>query len=157
MSISTRLIILLAFPLVILIAIAGLNFSQAGALERNTRLVAETQIESLATIGRFVRVAGERGIHLRNCILSDDPKECARARAAFEADGLIEQFDADKRRQFGMERLVAMLADLGSLAPPLAVSHAVEALGRWSGGMLFDDDVSIVILDWKPSASHPPR
>ena len=118
MSISTKLIILIALPLAVLIALVIANRVQTTWLERETRLLAEDEIESLATIGRFSRTFGARRISLRDCILSEDPGECAKARDAFEMgkdvlDGLLRGY---KKKLIASEEDARYVREIGDLS-----------------------------------------
>ncbi len=95
MKISRRLIVLLAVPLAVITVIVVYFQVHAAFVERETRFVAETQIESLATLQQISRAYAERSIGLRSCLLSNDPDECAAARAVFSAnaDGLHDLFE----------------------------------------------------------------
>ncbi|MCC6321462.1 MAG: response regulator [Phycisphaerales bacterium] len=86
MTIKQRLILLLSIPLITLCTLGAYVYISAAQLEREVRMVADTQIESLATIGRISRSLNARRINLRNCLISQDSDECAKAREAFEAD-----------------------------------------------------------------------
>ncbi|MGH7131583.1 MAG: response regulator [Phycisphaerales bacterium] len=83
MTIVKRLIILLALPLACLAGLAIHQVIATASLHTETRRLDSIQVESLVTIGQISREVNNRRIHLRNCILTQDPTECERSRTAF--------------------------------------------------------------------------
>lgn len=64
------------------------------------------------------------------------------------SDGLFEQHGAGGGPQFGTERLTRLFSECDGLDPEVAAEKAVRALADWAGGEHFEDDVSIVAIDW---------
>lgn len=86
MTIARRLIILVALPLLIIIGIWVVARWQMAVVEKRTRFVAETQIASLAMLGRISRSYAELQISVRGHLLKSDKAEQDKTRAAFDAD-----------------------------------------------------------------------
>src|SRR4249920_2888345 len=84
MTIARRLILLLAVPLVILVALGALSFVELARIERRGRFVVRYQVESLAALGNITRNQGELRIAVRDYVLSSDPAGRQTARSAFE-------------------------------------------------------------------------
>ncbi len=112
MTIGKRLIVLLAVPLVGLLALGILARIQLSKIEDRSRFVAESQLSSVAVLGNISRRFAELRVNLRSFVLSDDQSHRAAARAAFEEDDqalsqLLQQFgdsfvtDERNRRLFG--------------------------------------------------------
>ncbi len=70
------------------------------------------------------------------------------------SDGLFEQHRAGGGPQFGIERLTRTFTDASKLDPDVAADTAVRALADWAGGSHFEDDVSIVAIDWARSTTE---
>src|SRR4051812_31823996 len=87
MSIKQRLALLLAIPLLGLVLMGALQLIEARWVGRQVDILADKQIESLAAVERIGRILGNRRVELRNCVVSQDPLDCARAREAMEAGG----------------------------------------------------------------------
>ncbi|MFT3685687.1 MAG: PP2C family protein-serine/threonine phosphatase [Phycisphaerales bacterium] len=64
------------------------------------------------------------------------------------SDGLVEQLDPTKERQFGEERLGRLLVQHRSESGGATIDRAVDALTAWAGGTGFADDVTVMCLDW---------
>jgi methyl-accepting chemotaxis protein len=88
MTIARRLMLLLAVPLVILVALGVLSLVEFARIESRSRFVAEYQIGSLAALGNITRLHGELRVAVRNFLLSADPEERRSAREAFESSNL---------------------------------------------------------------------
>ncbi len=86
MTIARRLLLLVAVPLLILGGLGLFIHRQLESIETRTRFVAESQIGSLAALGNITRSFTEMRVNVRNALLTDDPAELARARAAFDED-----------------------------------------------------------------------
>ena len=71
MTIAKRLALLLALPIVVLIALGGLIFYQLSGIQRKSRFVSEIQIESLAALGNISRELTETRVNLRNCLIAE--------------------------------------------------------------------------------------
>lgn len=134
MTISRRLIILLAVPLLILVGLGIFVRSQLTGVDARSRFVAEKQIPSVAAVGNISRSFTEMRVNIRSYLLAQDPTEQARAKAAFDkdkadVDRLIKQFadtlvsdDRDRRlmddyrnmsREWiaGAEKVMSLAAD----------------------------------------------
>jgi PAS domain S-box-containing protein len=86
MTIARRLTILLAVPLVALLGLGLFIRLQLSDVEDQSRFVAESRIEGLATIGNLSRSFGELRVDVRNYLLTSDAKKLAAIRAAFDED-----------------------------------------------------------------------
>ncbi|MFO1461782.1 MAG: response regulator [Verrucomicrobiota bacterium] len=101
MTIAKRLLILLAVPLLIFLAIGVITRQELGQIEEKTRFMAESRITALARLGEISRNFAEMRVNLRSFILATNPPAQAAARAAYETnrDGmnqLLEEY-ANKR------------------------------------------------------------
>ena len=85
MTISRRLLLLVAIPLLALLALGLYTRSQLLALEARTRFVAEDQIASLTSLAGIDRNISELRVLVRNRLLESDPAAQVRERSAFEA------------------------------------------------------------------------
>ena len=85
MSISRRLLLLVAIPLLGLLALGLYTRSQLLTLEARTRFVAEEQLSSLVALAAIHRNISELRVTVRNRILENDPAAQAKQRAAFDA------------------------------------------------------------------------
>ncbi len=86
MTIATRLIILLAVPLVALLGLGVFTRLQLAKIEAQGRFVAESRIEALATLGNLSRSFSELRVNLRSHLLGANDAERAAARALFNED-----------------------------------------------------------------------
>ena len=84
MTIAQRLIVLLAVPLVALVGLGWFVRQQLKEIEVDSRFVAESRIEALATLGDLSRASAELRIALRDDLLAQDPAHRAAIRAAFD-------------------------------------------------------------------------
>jgi len=85
MTISRRLLMLVAVPLLALLALGLYTRSQLLSLEARTRFVAEVQIGSLTALAGIDRNTSELRLMVRNRLLESDPAAQTRERSAFEA------------------------------------------------------------------------
>src|SRR5262245_37393268 len=85
MTIGKRLMILLAVPVLALLAVTIFTRVQLSKIETRTRFVAESRIAALATIGNLSRSFAELRINVRSHLLATNPTQRAAARAAFDA------------------------------------------------------------------------
>jgi sigma-B regulation protein RsbU (phosphoserine phosphatase) len=69
------------------------------------------------------------------------------------SDGLLEQPDPAAEEQFGRERLIRGLCSRGEAPADRAVSEVIDDLAGWAGSRSFEDDVSLVIIEWV--CGHP--
>jgi signal transduction histidine kinase/CheY-like chemotaxis protein/CHASE3 domain sensor protein len=86
MTIAKRLMILLAAPLLIFLAIGVITRQELDQIEEKIRFMAESRITALARLGEISRNFAEMRVNVRSFILARNPSEQAAARAAFEAD-----------------------------------------------------------------------
>src|SRR6478736_2329848 len=84
-SISRRLLVLVAIPLLGLLALGLYTRWQLLALEDRTRFVAEKQLPSLTSLAAIHRNITELRVTVRNRILELDPAAQARQRTEFDA------------------------------------------------------------------------
>lgn len=64
------------------------------------------------------------------------------------SDGVLEQSDAQGHGMYGDNRMRALVESSANLPPDQLVQHAVNDLALWAGGRKFQDDVTIVAIDW---------
>ena len=83
MTIARRLLVLVAVPLLALVAIGFFVRRQLDFIERQGQSVAEKQVLSLQLLGNISRGFGEGRVLLRNSLLAQTPEERAAATAAF--------------------------------------------------------------------------
>lgn len=69
-------------------------------------------------------------------------------RICLYSDGLIEQLGGDANQQFGAHRLIGVLKDYAALPAHEAVQNTLETVAHWAGGHRFEDDASLVVIDW---------
>jgi two-component system sensor histidine kinase/response regulator len=100
MTIAKRLIILLAVPLLALLGLGVFTRFQLSKIEQQSRFVAETQISSLALLGDLSRKFEELRVNVRNCLLTTNQADQAKARSAF---GATEAEVTRLLRQYGDE------------------------------------------------------
>jgi signal transduction histidine kinase/CheY-like chemotaxis protein/HAMP domain-containing protein len=86
MTIAKRLTILLAVPLLALIAFGVFTRVQLQKVEAGTRFLAESRVGALATLGNLSRAFSEMRVNLRSQLLASAPEQRAEGRAAFEHD-----------------------------------------------------------------------
>ena len=84
MTITTRLIILLAIPLLILVGLGFFVRSQLRQIETSSRAVEETRIVSLSMLGNISRTYAEMRISLRIHLTSDNTDDRVRYLAFFQ-------------------------------------------------------------------------
>ena len=86
MTIAKRLIILLAVPLLAILAVDTFTRVQLSKIEMHSRFVAESRITALATLGKLSRTFAELRVHVRSHLLAANPAQRAAARAAFDQE-----------------------------------------------------------------------
>ena len=124
MTIAKRLIILLAVPLVALLAVDIFTRVQLSKIEKRSRFVAESRIAALATIGNLSRSFAELRINVRSHLLATSPAQRSAARSAFEE----EEQDVIRLLREYADHLV--VSDQGR-----RLLSEYQALGReWIGG-----------------------
>ncbi|HXI72870.1 MAG TPA: response regulator [Verrucomicrobiae bacterium] len=84
MTIAKRLIILLAVPLVALLGLGIFVRMQLSDVEAQSRFVAESRIEAMATIGNLSRTFVEMRVDVRSYLLAPDASDRAVVRASFD-------------------------------------------------------------------------
>ncbi|HUO09522.1 MAG TPA: PAS domain S-box protein [Phycisphaerae bacterium] len=84
MSIARRLFILLAVPLLILVALGFLVKYQLSLIESRVRYATDIQVPSLAALGNISRTQAELRINLRSHLLAIDRTERDAAKNSFE-------------------------------------------------------------------------
>jgi CHASE3 domain sensor protein len=86
MTITKRLTILVALPLLALVGLGLFIKVQLAEIEARSRFVAETQIGSLAALGNISRGFAELRITVRSYLLGSDKAERDQNRAEFQTD-----------------------------------------------------------------------
>jgi len=86
MTIARRIIILLAVPLVALVAFGFFTRLQLARIEERSRFVAESRIVALSTVGNLTRSFSEMRISVRTHLLATNETQAAAARAQFDED-----------------------------------------------------------------------
>ena len=86
MTIAKRLIILLAVPLVALLALGIFTRVELSRIEERARFVAVSQIGSLAVLGNVSRSFAELRVNVRSYVLATNAAQRASARALFDED-----------------------------------------------------------------------
>ena len=86
MSIARRLVILLAVPLLIFVALGVLIRIHLVQVEQRVRHANEKQVPSVAAVGNITRCFTELRVNIRSHILARDPAELSRSKAMFNAD-----------------------------------------------------------------------
>jgi signal transduction histidine kinase/DNA-binding response OmpR family regulator len=113
MTITKRLVVLLAVPLVALVGLGVFTRWQLTTIETRSRFVAELQIPSLATLGTISRTFAGLRVQLRNHVLATSDAERANVLSAFERDeaGLGRLLDEYERSLISEERDRRLLND----------------------------------------------
>src|SRR5262249_982494 len=112
MNLAKRLALLLAVPLLALLALGGLLDLQLRTIEDPGKFVADFQLPSVATIGNITRKRAEVGVLLRDYLLAQGDKQRDRTLASFrtaeiELNRLLDEYadtlisDERDRRQLG--------------------------------------------------------
>ena len=86
MTIAKRLVVLLTVPLAALLGLGVFARVQLSTIEERSRLVAETRIVALATLGNLSRSFAELRVNVRSYLLANNDAQRASARAAFDED-----------------------------------------------------------------------
>ena len=134
MTIAKRLVLLLAVPILALLALGVFTRLQLTTIETRSRFVADLQIPSLATLGNISRAFAELRVELRNHVLATSDADRAKIRAAFDRDEavLARLLDDYERRLISDDRDRRLLNDYRTqyrdLAEPREPGHG--ALGR---------------------------
>lgn len=64
------------------------------------------------------------------------------------SDGFLEQARPSDGKQFGEERLRSLLVSLADTPGPQLVNRSIDALAEWAGQRRFQDDMSLVVIEW---------
>jgi len=83
MTISRRLTILVAVPVLALVAFGAFVEIQIGRVERMSRFVIDMQMESVAVLGKALRQLADARASVRDCLMATDPASRARSEQAF--------------------------------------------------------------------------
>jgi signal transduction histidine kinase/CheY-like chemotaxis protein/CHASE3 domain sensor protein len=99
MTIAKRLVLLLAVPIVALLALGVFTRLQLTTIETQSRFVSDLQIPSLATLGNISRTFAELRVHVRNHVLATSETERVNVRSTFERDEaeldrLLDQYES---------------------------------------------------------------
>src|SRR5262245_30402883 len=86
MTIVKRLTVLLAVPILAIVAMGIFTRVQLSKIETRSRFVAESRISALATLGNLSRSFEELRVNVRSYLLATDQAQRAAARAAFDSD-----------------------------------------------------------------------
>jgi PAS domain S-box-containing protein len=97
-TIGKRLILLVAVPLVALLAFGIFARLRLAEIEERSRFVAEDQLGSVAALGSIVGSFAELRVTVRNSVLAADERERAAARAAFDQN---DRTLAESLQQYG--------------------------------------------------------
>jgi len=84
MTTAKRLALLLALPIVVLLALSGFFVYELVGIQKKSRFVSELQIESLGALGNISSQLGNARVELRNSLLAEDPATTAEKATAFE-------------------------------------------------------------------------
>ena len=85
-TIARRLVVLLTVPLVALLGLGVFTRLQLAEIEERSRLVAESRIVALATLGNLSRGFSELRVNVRSYLLAENDTQRAAAGAAFDED-----------------------------------------------------------------------
>src|SRR3954453_5155849 len=129
MTIAKRLVLLLAAPILVLIALSAVLVYQLNDLDKKSRFVGEYQVESLSVLGNISKHITEMRVALRTLALADDPAQGTEAAALIrhkrlEVDQLLAEYgnklisDQPDRRLFN--EFVALNREWGSISEHLA-------------------------------------
>src|SRR4051794_14061433 len=86
MNIAKRLVLLLAVPLVVFLALGGILDLNLKTIENRGTFVADLQLPSVELIGHATRKHAELRVDLRDYLLAPSDKERASVQAAFLSD-----------------------------------------------------------------------
>jgi two-component system, sensor histidine kinase and response regulator len=142
MTIATRLLALLTVPLLALVGLGLFTAVQLANIEARSRLVAESRIAALATLGNLSRAFAELRVNVRSHLLATNDARRATARNLFEEDErevnrllrqyadhlvlddtdrqLLSEFQALSREYIAGARKLMSLADEGRSADAIA-------------------------------------
>src|SRR4051794_39283216 len=100
MNIATRLVLLLAVPLMVFLALGGILDLKLKNIEKRGTYVAELQLPSVAVIGHVARKHAELRVDLRDYLFAPNEKQRGAAVVAFysaekDLDRLLSQYGAE--------------------------------------------------------------
>ena len=146
MNLAKRLALLLAVPLLALLALGGLLDLQLRTIEDHGKFVADLQLPSVASIGTITRKHAELRVDVRDYLLAPGDKERARALASFrttelELNKLLDEYadtlisDERDRRLLGQFRdlIGQWVAEANKVMALQAAGERQKALDRASG------------------------
>jgi PAS domain S-box-containing protein len=162
MTIGRRLMVLLAVPLVVLLAFGTLARIQLGKIEDRSRFVAETRLASVAALGGISASVAELRVSVRNLLLATDPDEQAAALAAFkENDQILSQqlqqyaefFISDERGRQLLGKVRELnrqyVADAAPVMALVEEGRQQEAIARFKGAFAsIGNDLARALSEW---------
>jgi PAS domain S-box-containing protein len=163
MTIAKRLALLVALPIVVLLALGGYIFYQLRAIEQKNRFVSEMQIESLAALGSISSQLTELRVTARNYLLTEGEMEAAEPAAALrehsqEMERLLDRYgdslisdDADRRQYTEFRQLSREWSVQAQRLIALAASgHRPEARAAMISGHAQDLGLRLgrVLAEW---------
>src|SRR5436190_1264623 len=86
MTFAKRLVLLLAVPLVALLALGIFTRQQLALIEERSRFVSESRIVALAVLGNLSRTFTQLQVHVRSHLLAAGEEQRSGARTAFVDD-----------------------------------------------------------------------
>ena len=152
MTIAARLLVLLTVPLAVLVGLGIFTRLQLADIEARSRLVAESRIVALATLGNLSRAFAELRVNVRSHMLAASDAQRAAARTHFDEDErdvnrllqeyadrlvlgdrhrrLLSEYQLLSREYIAGARQVMRLADEGRSADAVAYfDHTIGAVG----------------------------
>jgi PAS domain S-box-containing protein len=163
MTIAKRLALLVALPILLLVALGGYVSYQLNVIEKKSRFVSDMQIESLAALGNIASQNTDMRVNVRNYLLADDAAESAEPAADLakhneEMTRLLDHYgdalisdDADRRlyaefRQLSRE----WAAEAKRLISMAANGHRREARAEMISGNVLDlgQRLGTVLAEW---------
>ena len=146
MTIAKRLVLLLAVPILALLALGVFTRLQLTSIENQSRFMADLQIPSLATLGNISRAYAELRVHLRNHVLATSDAERAKVRSAFDQDEAVfgRLLDDYERRLISDDRDRRLLNDYRTQYR-VWLKRANEVMALSAGGRA--EDASALLRD----------
>jgi CHASE3 domain sensor protein len=163
MTIAKSLALLLALPIVVLVALGGYLFTQMNGIEKKSGFVSDLQIESLAALANIARQNADMRVNVRNYLLADDAVEVAEAAADLAqhreemtsvldhyGDSLISD-DADRRQYTEFRQLNReWTAEAQKLLSLAANGHRREARAEIISGdvLALGKRLGVLLAEW---------
>ena len=91
-----------------------------------------------------VPIAIMEGVEYEEATLQLEPGD----RVCLFSDGIVEQIDAAGDVQYGASRLCEFLISRSAVPAQQVVAEVPGELETWGGSGSFDDDVSLVVIEW---------